>query len=126
LAASDLVAHRRNLEHFCRSTYREIVSVHVVQGLLNTQKDDLENLAEIEAMAQAARSLEDTGQRAATSQSYAVIKDDFRTRMDKALRSSSPPAISARDIARIGEILVQSTAASPTEESVGRQGSKRR
>ena len=124
-AAADLVAHRRRIEQFCRSTYREIVSVHVIQGLLNTREDDLEHLTEIEAMARAARSLEDTGQRAAASQGYAVIKDEFRTRMEKALRSSSPPAISAQEIARIGEILLQSTVTKATEESNGRKGPRR-
>ncbi|MCA3279487.1 MAG: hypothetical protein ING10_09485, partial [Roseomonas sp.] len=40
--AKELVAHRRNLDLFCRNTYREIVSVHVIQALLELSADDLE------------------------------------------------------------------------------------
>jgi hypothetical protein len=126
LAASELMAHRRHMDQFCRGTYREIVTVHVIQGLLNLQDDELEHLSEIEAMARAARSLEDTGQQVATSQSYAVIKDEFRTRMEKALHSSVPPAVSARDVARIEDILLQSKAQKAPAARGGGSGLARR
>ncbi len=125
LAATDLTAHRRNLDQFCRFTYREMVSVHITQGLLNLEEEELDQLGEIEAMARDARSLEDTGQRVATSQSYAVIKDEFRARMERVLRSSSPPAVSATDVQRIEEILIGSTATKDSLEPGEGKGLKR-
>ncbi len=113
LATTEFMTHRRKLDEFFRGNYREIVSVHVLEGLLHLQKDEVEFLAEIEAMARSARSLEETGLRVATSQSYAVVKEEFRTRMEKALKSSSPPAISATEVARIEEILHRPIATKP-------------
>jgi len=126
LAATELMTHRRHLDQFCRLTYREIVSVHVTQGLLNLQEDELDQLSDIEAMARAARSLEDTGQRVATSQSYDAIKDEFHTRMERVLHSSAPPAVSATDVARVEDILTEQKAVKAAMGSGGGKGFKRR
>jgi hypothetical protein len=126
LAATELMTHRRHLDQFCRLTYREIVSVHVTQGLLNLQEDELDQLSDIEAMARAARSLEDTGQRVATSQSYTAIKDEFHTRMERVLHSSAPRAVSATDVARVEDILTEQKAVKAAIGSGGGKGFKRR
>ena len=126
LAATDLVAHRRHLDQFCRLTYREIVSVHITQGLLNLQEDELDQLGDIEAMARAARSLEDTGQRVATSQIYVTVKDEFHSRMERVLQSSAPPSVSATDVARVEDILMEQKAIKASRGSEGGQGLKRR
>lgn len=104
--ARELVSHRRNLELFCRSSYREVVSVHVTQALLDLPPDHSSELGEIEAMARAARSLEETGKRFGPPQSYATIQEEFRTQMEKLRQDDSNAAVTPMEIARIEEILI--------------------
>ena len=104
--ARELVSHRRNLELFCRSSYREVVSVHVTQALLDLPPDHSSELGEIEAMARAARSLEETGKRFGPPQSYATIQEEFRAQMEKLRQDDSNAAVTPMEIARIEEILI--------------------
>ncbi len=109
--AKELVTHRRNLDQFCRNTYREVVLVHVIQALLNLAPDDAEGLGEIESMARAARILEDAGRRFGSPKIYDELQNDFRTEMEKRLQDESPSVATAMEVARIGEILIGQEAA---------------
>jgi hypothetical protein len=109
--ARELVSHRRNLELFCRSSYREVVSVHVTNALLELPPDHSGELGEIEAMARVARSLEETGKRFGPPQSYATLQDEFRAQMEKLRRNAANAAVTPMDIARIEEILIGGEAA---------------
>lgn len=100
-----LPAHRRNLEQFCRTTYRELVTVHVTQPLLDFHPDQADALEEIEAMARLARRIEDTGRRLGSQQVYLAIQEEFSAQMRKLLRSENT-SISEQEIARIEEVLV--------------------
>jgi hypothetical protein len=104
--ARELVSHRRNLELFCRSSYREVVSVHVTKALLELPPDHSGELGEIEAMARVARSLEETGKRFGPPQSYAALQDDFRAQMEKLRQNDANAAVTPMEIARIEEILI--------------------
>ena len=104
--AKELVAHRRNLDLFCRHTYREIVSVHVIQALLELSADDLEGMGQIESMARTARMLEDTGRLFGPSTSYEELQDEFRTRMENWLQQETSSAATSMEVARIDEILI--------------------
>jgi hypothetical protein len=109
--AKELVAHRRNLDQFCRKTYREVVSVHVTQALLDLPADDAEGIGQIESMARVARLLEETGRRFSSSKIYEELQDDFRIRMEERLQDEIPSAVTAMEVARIGEILIGHEAA---------------
>lgn len=109
--AKELVAHRRNLDQFCRKTYREVVSVHVTQTLLDLTSDDTEGVGQIESMARIARILEETGRRFSSSKIYDELQDDFRTKMEERLQEEKPSAATAMEVARIGEILIGREAA---------------
>jgi hypothetical protein len=111
LDAKELFAHRRFLDHYCLATYREVVSVHVIQPLLAINSGESATLAEIEAMALIARSLEETGKRFGAPQGYDAVQEEFHTQMENALRDRAPMAASASEIARIQEILVGREAA---------------
>jgi hypothetical protein len=111
LDAKTLVAHRRTLDQFCRLTYREIVTVHVIQALLETPPEESEALSEIEEMARIARSLEDTGRRIGTPLTYHALQQEFRAQMAKLQQDESRSGFSAMEIARIGEILIGQEAA---------------
>ena len=109
--AKELVAHRRNLDQFCRNTYREVVSVHVIQALLELKADDLEGMGHIESMARTARMLEETGRRFVISKPYEEVHDEFRTRMENRLQEETSSAATSMEVARIGEILIGQEAA---------------
>lgn len=100
-----LPAHRRNLDQFCRTTYRELVTVHVTQALLEIQPDQSDTLEEIEAMARIARRVEDVGRRVGSQQVYVGVQEEFQAQMGKLLRSESG-FVSEQEIARIEEVLV--------------------
>lgn len=100
-----LPAHRRNLDQFCRTTYRELVTVHVTQALLDIQPDQSDTLEEIEAMARIARRVEDVGRRVGSQQVYVGVQEEFQAQMGKLLRSESG-FVSEQEIARIEEVLV--------------------
>ena len=104
--ARELVSHRRNLELFCRSSYREVVSVHVTKALLELPPDHSGELGEIEAMARVARSLEETGKRFGPPQSYAALQDEFRAQMEKLRQNDASATATPMEIARIEEILI--------------------
>lgn len=104
--AKELVAHRRNLEHFCRSSYKELVSTHVIQALLELKSEDTQGLIEIESMARIARSLEDTGRRVGSPQPYQELQEQFRLKTAKQRYENTKSHISAMEIARIEEILI--------------------
>ena len=104
--AQVLVAHRRKLDEFCRMTYREIVTVHVTQGLVELKPAAVDALNEIEAMARIARKLEDIGRRVGSPQSYLSIQQDFRGSIEKLQREDTPEGLSATELARIEEILI--------------------
>lgn len=81
--AKELHGHRRNLDQFCRSAYREVVSTHVIMALRELHPDQTADLAEIEAMARVARSLEETDRRVGPPQPYVAC------RKNSALQSKS-------------------------------------
>jgi hypothetical protein len=109
--ARELVAHRRNLELFCRSSYREVVSVHITKALVDLRTGHSSELGEIEAMARVARSLEETGKRFGPPQSYATLQDEFRVQMEKLRQNGANAAVTPMEIARIEEILIGGEAA---------------
>lgn len=113
----ELVIHRRNLDQFCRSSYREIVSVHVTRALVELTPEHSAELGEIEAMARAARSLEETGRRFGPPQTYTTIQDEFCSHMEKLIQAGSDAAVTPMEIARIEEILIGRESA---ERSLGR------
>ncbi|NBS42428.1 MAG: hypothetical protein EBT34_01595, partial [Acetobacteraceae bacterium] len=101
-----LIAHRRILDDFCRSTYREIVSIHINEALTQLQEDDTETVEDIESMARIARSLEEAGRRFSAPQSYLAVQEEFRTRIERLLNQQDNPLLSGQEIARIEEILL--------------------
>jgi len=111
LDARELFAHRRSLDQYCMTTYREVVSVHVIQALLEVHGDQTTTLGDIEAMAQIARSLEETGKRFGAPQGYDAVQEEFHSQMEKAQRDQAPIAAFAGEIARIREILLGRDAA---------------
>jgi hypothetical protein len=111
IAAKDLVSHRRNLEQTCRSLYREVVAVHMTQALEAAKNAPSEALGEMESLARTARSLEDTGRRFGTPQSYMSIQQDFRVQLNKLSDDGDESGLSTFEIARIEEILVGREAA---------------
>jgi len=119
--AKELVAHRRNLDQFCRNTYREIASVHVIQALLELKPDDLEGMGHIESMARTARMLEETGRRFGPSKPYEELQDEFRTRMENRLQEETSSAATSMEVARIGEILIGQEAADRFVPRIRRQ-----
>ena len=100
-----LPTHRRNLDQFCRNTYREIVTVHITQQLLDLSPNKSDILEEVEAMARLARKVEDTGRRLGSQQVYLAVQEDFRAQMGKLLRSDNA-SVSEQEVARIEEVLV--------------------
>ena len=124
--ARELVSHRRNLELFCRSSYREVVSVHVTKALLELPPDHSGELGEIEAMARVARSLEETGKRFGPPQSYAALQDEFRAQMEKLRQNDASAAATPMEIARIEEILIGGEAAERSLYRMRRQELKNR
>ena len=124
--AKELVAHRRVLDQFCRSSYREVVSVHVTQALLEMTEDDAEAVGEIEGMARIARSLEETGRRFGSPKPYEEVQEEFRTQLEKRLQEEASPGITAMQLARIEEILIGREAAEEFLARVRRQGLRRR
>jgi hypothetical protein len=109
--AKALVAHRRNLDHFCRTSYREVVTVHVIQSLLELTQEDSEAIGEIEAMARIARILEETGRRFGPPKSYEELQEEFRVQMEKRQQDEAQPGVTAMEVARIEEILIGREAA---------------
>jgi hypothetical protein len=109
--ARELVSHRRNLDLFCRSSYREVVSVHVTKALLDLPPNHSGELGEIEAMARVARSLEGTGRRFGPPQSYTALQDEFRAQIEKLRQNEANTAVTPMEIARIEEILIGGEAA---------------
>jgi hypothetical protein len=103
--ASMLPTHKRNLDQFCRTTYRELVTVHVTQPLLDMLPDQSDTLEEIEAMARLARRIEDTGRRLGSQQVYLAVQEEFSAQMRKLLRSENT-SVSEKEVARIEEVLV--------------------
>ena len=122
LDARDLFAHRRLLDQYCLATYREVVSVHVIQALLAIHSGQSATLPEIEGMAQIARSLEETGKRFGAPQGYDAVQEEFHTQMENALRDHAPMAAIAGEIARIREILIGRDAADRFLLRARRQG----
>lgn len=106
-----LVAHRRNLDQFCRATYREMVSTHVIQAILEMTSDDSETMGEIEAMARVARALEDTGRRIGSPKPYEELQEEFRSKMERREQNEAGPGLTAMEVARIEEILIGREAA---------------
>jgi hypothetical protein len=102
---SMLPTHKRNLDQFCRTTYRELVMVHITQPLLDMPPDQSDILEEIEAMARLARRMEDTGRRLGSQQVYLAVQEEFSAQMRKLLRSENT-SVSEQEIARIEEVLV--------------------
>lgn len=102
---SELPAHRRSVDQFCRTTYRELVTVHVTQPLLDIQAYQSDALEEIEAMARIARRIEDIGRRLGSKQVYLAAQEEFHAQMGKLLRSENS-FVSKQEIARIEEVLV--------------------
>jgi hypothetical protein len=100
-----LPAHRRNLDQFCRTTYRELVTIHIIRALLDIKPDQSDTLEEIEAMARIARKIEDVGRRLGSQQVYLANQEEFQTQMAKLLRSENG-FVSEQEIARIEEVLV--------------------
>jgi hypothetical protein len=109
--AKQIVSHRRNLDQFCRTSYREVVSIHVIQALLELLPDDTESLEQIEQMARIARSLEDTGRRFGSPKIYEDLQDDFRAQMEKRQKEDGGVNITAMEMARIEEIMLGQEAA---------------
>ena len=110
--AKEVVAHRRDLGVFCLNAYRDVVSIHLIQTLLNLRCDRMDDLSRIEAMARIARILEDTGRRFGAPQRYNALQEEFRTQVERwSQNAKNPPAASAIDIARIEEILIGQDAA---------------
>jgi hypothetical protein len=109
--AKVLVAHRRNLDQFCRTSYREVVSIHVIQALLEMTSADTDIMGEIEGMARVARSLEDTGRRIGSPKPYEEIQDEFRATMERRQQQEAGPGMTAMEMARIEEILIGREAA---------------
>jgi hypothetical protein len=109
--AKELVAHRRTLDQFCRTSYREIVSTHVIQAILEISSDDSEALGEIEGMARIARSLEDVGRRVGSAKPYEDLQEDFRRSMEVRGTQQAKSGMTAMELARIEEILIGHEAA---------------
>lgn len=103
--AAMLPTHRRNLDQFCRNTYREIVTVHITQQLLDLSPNKSDILEEVEAMARLARKVEDTGRRLGSQQVYLAVQEDFRVQMGKLLRADNA-SMSEQEVARVEEVLV--------------------
>ena len=122
LDAKELFAHRRVLDQYCLATYREVVSVHVIQALLAVHSGQSATLPEIEAMAKIARSLEETGKHFGAPQGYDAMQEEFHTQMENALRDHAPMAAFANEIARIREILIGRDAADRFLLRARRQG----
>lgn len=111
LDAKALSSHRRKLDQFCRLTYREIITVHVTQALMEIAPDEADTLAEIETMARIARNLEETGRRVGSPLSYQALQQEFRAQMAKLQQDDTLSGPSAMEIARISEILIGQEAA---------------
>jgi hypothetical protein len=109
--AKVLVAHRRNLDQFCRTSYREVVSIHVIQALLEMTSEDTDTMGEIEGMARVARSLEDTGRRIGSPKPYEELQEEFRAKMERRQQEEAGPGMTAMEVARIEEILIGREAA---------------
>jgi hypothetical protein len=107
----ELFAHRRSLAEYCLTAYREVISVHVAQALLDMDLDQSITPAEIEAMAKIACHFEETGKRFGTPQGYDVAKEEFQVQLDKAQHKHRPMAAFADEIIRIREILIGRDAA---------------
>lgn len=120
--AKALVAHRRDLDQFCRTSYREIVSTHVIQALLEMTLEDSDTMGEIERMARVARSLEDTGRRIGSPKPYEELQEEFRARMEKRQQGEAGSAMTEMEMARIEEILIGREAAERFLAASRRQG----
>lgn len=124
--AKELVTHRRNFDQFCRTSYREIVSVHVTQALLELTDDDAEAIGEIEGMARIARSLEDTGRRFGPPKPYEEMQEDFRSQIEARQQDEAAKGITAMQLARIEEILIGREVAEKFLTRARRQGLRAR
>jgi hypothetical protein len=120
--AKVLVAHRRNLDQFCRTSYREVVSIHVIQALLEMTSEDTDTMGEIEGMARVARSLEDTGRHIGSPKPYEELQEEFRARMEKRQQGEAGSAMTEMEMARIEEILLGREAAERFLAASRRQG----
>jgi hypothetical protein len=120
--AKVLAAHRRNLDHFCRTNYREVVSIHVIQAILEMTSEDSETMGEIEAMARVARTLEDTGRRIGSPKPYEELQEEFRAKMERRQQEEAGPGLTAMEVARIEEILIGREAAERFLSRARRQG----
>ena len=101
-----LIKQRRALDDFCRTTYREIVTIHITKALIELQDGEPEAFEEIETMARIARSLEDTGRRFGAPQSYLAVQEEFRAAIDQILYRKDNPFLTGQQIARLAEILI--------------------
>jgi hypothetical protein len=120
--AKELVVHRRNLDQFCRTTYREVVSTHVIQAILEMPSDDAEALIEIEGMARTARSLEDIGRRVGSPKPYEELQEEFRARMEGRDQGEGYSGMTPMEVARVEEILIGREAAERFLSRARRQG----
>ena len=102
----ELHVHRRNLDAFCSSAYLEVVSNHLIPALMELRPNQTDELAEIEAMARVARSLDETGRRVGPSQKYVAVQEEFLAALKRLQQRNLGAAVTAMDIARIEEILI--------------------
>jgi hypothetical protein len=109
--AKELVSHRRNLDQFCSTAYREVVLVHVTQALFELPAEDTGGFDQIESMARIGRSLEDAGRRFGSPKPYEDLQDEFRAQMEKYLKEKPRSAVGAIEVARVKDILIGQEAA---------------
>ena len=102
----DLIAHRRILDQFCRNSYQELLTTHVVDALQAISADTVDLLAEIEAMARLARRFENIGRRVGAGPRMETLKDRFRLQIQELEQQDIPSALSAMEFARIREIIL--------------------
>ena len=124
--ATELVAHRRNLDQFCKTCYREVVSVHIIRAMLDLARDDAESIGEIEGMARIARSLEDIGRRFGSPKPYEDSQEEFRAQMESRQSESAQSGVTPMQVARIEEILIGREAAEKFLSRANRQGLRKR
>lgn len=124
--AAELVAHRRNLDQFCKNCYREVVSVHVIRAMLDLVGDDADSIGEIEGMARIARSLEDIGRRFGSPKPYEDIQKEFHDQMENRQLDSAQSGVTSMQVARIEEILIGREAAEKFLSRANRKGLRNR
>jgi hypothetical protein len=124
--ATELVAHRRNLDQFCRNCYREVVTVHIIGTIINLTEDDAQGIDEIEGMARIARSLENAGRRFGSPKPYEDLQKEFRDQMENRQMEPTRYRLAAMQVARIDEILIGRDSAEKFLSRADRQGLRNR